>query len=511
MARFRISLCLLASGLVGHAAPPNIVCILSDDMGYGDPHHAGGKVPTPHLDRMAAEGMRFIDAHTSSAVCTPTRYGLLTGRYNWRSTLKSAVLQGNSQPLLEEDRVTVAEFLKEAGYRTAMVGKWHLGLGWSRLPESRKADSGPTEGAGWGLDYGKKVARGPLTEGFDEDFIISASLDMAPFVYLKNDKPTAIPSVTKKWVRPGPAAADFDAVNCLRDFAKESRDFIRRSTEAKDKPFFLYLPLSSPHTPIVPSEAWKGKSGIGDYGDFLMETDWAVGEVLAELEAQGVAKNTLVVFTSDNGFAPYAGLKEQVAKGHKPVGDLRGTKADVYEGGHRVPFLVRWPEVVKAGSTSSATVCLNDFFATAADAIGKLSNVPPTVAEDSFTLLPLLKGTEGYARGFTVHHSINGSFAIRQGYWKLCLCPDSGGWSDPKPDSPASKAAYPVQLFDLAKDPAEQKNLAESEPERVKELAALLAKAIREGRTTPGAAQSNDGKPITFPERVTALLPVLKE
>ena len=515
MASFRFPLRLSVLGLLAmgfaHAASPNIVCILSDDMGYGDPQHAGGKVPTPHLDRLAAEGMRFTDAHTSSAVCTPTRYGLLTGRYNWRSTLKSGVLQGNSEPLLEKDRVTVAEFLKEAGYRTGMVGKWHLGLGWSKLKKNRTAESGPTEGVGWGLDYSATVARGPLAEGFDEDFIISASLDMPPFVYLRNDKATAIPKVTKTWVRPGAAAADFEAVNCVRDFAKESRDFIRRSAEAKDKPFVLYLPLSSPHTPVVPSEAWKGKSGIGDYGDFLMETDWVVGEVLAELEAQGVAKNTLLVFTSDNGFAPYVGLKEQVAKGHKPVGDLRGAKADVYEGGHRVPFLVRWPEVVKGGGTTSATICLNDFFATAADAIGKLSNIPASAAEDSFTLMPLLKGADGYARGFTVHHSINGSFAIRQGNWKLCLCPDSGGWSEPKPGTPASKEAYPVQLFDLAKDPAESKNLAESEPERVKELATLLAKAIRDGRTTPGERQSNDGKAIDFPERVTALLPVLKE
>ncbi|MEK7949756.1 sulfatase family protein [Luteolibacter soli] len=515
MEPFRFCLRALALGTlavgIAHAASPNIVFILSDDMGYGDPHYAGGKVPTPNLDRLTTEGMRFTDAHTSSAVCTPTRYGVLTGRYNWRSTLKDGVLQGNSPPLLGNDRTTVAEFLKEAGYRTAVFGKWHLGLGWSKLAKNRTAESGPTEGTGWGLDYEKKVTRGPLTEGFDEDFIIPASLDMAPFVYLRNDKPTAIPTVTKTWVRPGAAAADFEAVNCIPDFAKEARGFIRRSAEAKDKPFFLYLPLSSPHTPLVPSEAWKGKSGIGDYGDFLMETDWAVGEVLAELEAQGVAKDTLLVFTSDNGFAPYVGLKEQIDKGHKPVGDLRGAKADVYEGGHRVPFIVRWPGVVKAGSSSSATICLNDFFATAADAIGKLSDIPPSAAEDSFTLMPLLKGTDGYARAFTIHHSVNGSFAIRQGDWKLCLCSDSGGWSDPKPGTPEAKAAYPVQLFDLAKDPAEKKNLAESEPERVKELAAVLAKAIREGRTRPGAPQSNDGKAIEFPERVTELLPVLKD
>ncbi|MCW1887763.1 arylsulfatase [Luteolibacter flavescens] len=507
----RILLALLAIGALAQAAPPNIVFILADDMGYGDPRHAGGKAPTPHIDRLAAEGMRFTDAHTSSSVCTPTRYGLMTGRYNWRSTLKQGVLQGNSQPLLEKDRTTVAEFLKYEGYSTSVVGKWHLGLGWSRLPRNRKADSGPTEGTGWGLDYRGKLPRGPLAEGFDESFIIPASLDMGPFLYLRDDKPTAIPSVTKTWLRPGAAAADFEAVKCLPDFARESRDFIRRSAEAKDKPFFLYLPLTSPHTPIVPGAEWKGKSGIGDYGDFLMETDWVVGEVLAELEAQGVARHTLVIFTSDNGFAPYADLKAQLEKGHKPLGDLRGTKADIFEGGHRVPFLVRWPEVVKAGGTSSATICLNDFFATAADAVGKLSSIAPTAAEDSFSLMPLLKGEGGYARGFTIHHSAKGAFAIRQGSWKLCLCPDSGGWSDPKPDSAEAKELYPVQLYDLEKDPAEKVNLAEKEPERVKEMAALLAKAIREGRTTPGPKQENDGEAIVFPERVRGLLPVLGE
>jgi arylsulfatase A len=354
------------------------------------------------------------------------------------------------------------------------------------------------------------VKRGPLTLGFDESFIISASLDMAPFVYLRNDKPTAIPTVTKTWLRPGPAAVDFEAENCLRDFAKEARGFIKRSAADKEKPFFLYLPLTSPHTPVVPSEKWKGKSGIGNYGDFLMETDWVLGEVLAELDAAGIAKDTLVIFTSDNGFAPAAKLAEQLEHGHKPLGDLRGTKADIWEGGHRTPFLVRWPAVVKPATTSAATICTTDFFATAAEAIGKLGSIPATAAEDSFSLMPLLKGEPTNARTFTIHHSINGSFAIRQGEWKLCLCPDSGGWSNPKPNSPEAAAAYPVQLYNLKEDPAESKNLAEKETERVKELAATLAKAIREGRTTPGAAQSNDGKPIAFPERVESLLPVLK-
>lgn len=502
---------LLLSATAFSATPPNIVFVLADDMGYGDPKHAGGKAPTPHIDRMVAEGMRFTDAHSSSAVCTPTRYGLLTGRYNWRSTLKSGVLQGNSQPLIPGGRSTVASFLKGLGYQTAIVGKWHLGLGWKRLPEARKAASGPTEGPGWALDYESKLERAPLSLGFDESFIIPASLDMPPFIYLRNDKPTAIPTVTKTWLRPGAAAADFEAVNCLSDFAKESREFIRRSAAVKGKPFFLYLPLTSPHTPVVPSGRWKGKSGIGDYGDFLMETDWVLGEIIAELETAGVSKNTLLIFASDNGFAPYAGLDKLLARAHKPLADLRGTKADIFEGGHRIPFLARWPEVVKPGSVSSATICLNDFFSTAADIAGKLSSIPPDAAEDSFSLLPLLKGEGTYSRSFTIHHSSNGSFAIRQGDWKLCLCPDSGGWSDPKPGSPAAAIAYPVQLYNLKDDPAESNNLAEKEAGRVRELAAILAGAIKQGRTTPGPGQSNDGEPVEFPERVTRLLPVLQQ
>jgi arylsulfatase A-like enzyme len=451
--------------------------------------------------------MRFTDAHTSSSVCTPTRYGILTGRYNWRSTLKQGVLGGNSQPLMPAERQTVASFLAKDGYRTGMVGKWHLGLGWDRLAEARKAETGPTQGEGWQLDYTQTVGRGPLAFGFQEDFLISASLDMAPFVYLKNDKPTAIPTVTKKWLRPGPAAKDFEANRCLRDFTREARDFIKRAGKEK---FFLYLPLTSPHTPIVPSDEWKGKSGIGAYGDFLMETDWVVGEVMSELESAGISKDTLLIFTSDNGFAPAAGLQEQLKQGHKPLGDLRGTKADIWEGGHRVPFLVRWPATVQAGSTCATTICTTDFFATAADITGKSGAITPGAAEDSFSMLPLLKGEDGYKREFTIHHSINGSFAIRKGDWKLCLCPDSGGWSEPKPGSESSKTAYPVQLYNLKEDPAESKNLAEQEQERVKELTTTLAKAIKEGRTTPGPAQSNDGKAITFPDRVEALLPLLK-
>jgi arylsulfatase A-like enzyme len=485
------------------AASPNIVYILADDMGYGDPAHAGGKIATPHLDRLAKEGMRFTDAHTSSSVCTPTRYGILTGRYNWRSPLKRGVLNGFSKPLIPETRMTVAGMMKEAGYETSVIGKWHLGLDWAKLEAP-----GSGKGAGWNVDYSKKAEKGPVALGFTEDFLLSASLDMPPYLYLRNDVPVGIPTVTKAFKlpnRPGPATEDFEAENVLTDLAREARGFIGRSAEAK-KPFFLYLPLTSPHTPLVPTEKWRGKSGLGDYADFVMETDWVVGEVLAELDARGVANSTLVFFTSDNGCSPMAGIPELAAQGHKVSGTLRGHKADIFEGGHRVPFLARWPEAVKAGSECHATVCTTDLFATAADILGKA--LPENAAEDSFSMLPLLKGTDGFTRPYTIHHSINGSFAIRQGKWKLSLCPGSGGWSDPKPGKD-TKGLYPVQLYDLEADLGETKNLAEKNVEKVKELADLLAKSIRDGRSNPGPKRENDGWPGTTPKEVLELLPQL--
>ena len=316
----------LSSAALGASNKPNVIFILADDLGYGDLSHADGRAGTPHCDRLAREGMRFTDAHTTSSVCTPTRYGIVTGRYNWRSTLKKGVLWGLSEPLVAADRLTTPKFLQQNGYHAGVVGKWHLGLGWQMLPngEKRQAKTGPTKGDGWQIDYGKKVSGGPLAIGFDESFIIPASLDMFPYVYLQNDKPTAWATVTKAFHRPGPCAEDFEAINCLRDFAREAGAFIDARAKERDKPFFLYLPLSSPHTPIVPSKPWQGKSDIGKYGDFLMETDWVVGEVLQALDRHRLAKDTIVIFATDNGCSPAAKIPALVAKGHKPNADWRG-------------------------------------------------------------------------------------------------------------------------------------------------------------------------------------------
>jgi len=511
MTRTLKSLLLALAALAGTALArdrPNLIVILADDMGIGDVSHNGGKAPTPHIDRLAREGMRFTDAHSSSSVCTPTRYALLTGRYNWRSPLKKGVLGGTSECLIRHGETILPAFLGDSGYRSTVVGKWHLGLGWSKLDEPARAESGPTEGAGWGIDYTERAAGGPCDLGFDEDFLFPASLDMAPYVYLRNDRVIERPTVTKEFHpnRKGPAVRDMVPEQCLGDFAREARAFIARQAEQED-PFFLYLPLTSPHTPIAPSERWVGKSAIGPYGDFLMETDWVVGEVMAELEACGELDETLIVFTADNGCSPQAGIPELEKRGHHPCGELRGHKADLYEGGHRVPFLVRWPGKVKPGTRSDRTLCQTDLFATFAGLLGR----EPEGAEavDSVSFLPTLLGEEQGPRGATVHHSINGSFALRKGPWKLCLCPGSGGWSAPKPGVAWKDKSLPrVQLFKLDEDPGETRNLEARFPEKVEELAAELAAIIAKGRSTPGPEQPNHGA-IPFRKELTERFPGL--
>ena len=493
-------------------AAPNFVFILADDMGYGDVSHAGGRIPTPSLDTLRAEGMRFTDAHTTSSVCTPTRYGILTGRYNWRSRLKRSVLFPPDRSIMNPDRTTIAGFLKDRGYRTCVVGKWHLGLSWHMLATPAKAAAGPTRGTCWNIDFSKPPQQGPLKLGFTEDFLFPASLDMAPYVYLRNDRVTAIPTVSKGWNRQGPATPDFEARNCLIDFARESRSFIKSAADSKS-PFFLYLPLTSPHTPIVPSEKWRGKTPLGTYGDFVMETDWVVGEVMQELAEQKLTEDTLFLFTTDNGCSPAAGIPKLISQGHKPNGDWRGHKADIYEGGHRVPFVVRWPARVKPGSSCDLTVCTTDYFATVADILGvRGRKFPQNMAEDSFSFLAALEnpGLQTPTRPYTIHHSINGSFAIRKGPWKLCLCPGSGGWSAPKPGKALQdKSLPPIQLFDLANDPSETMNLQGERPEIVRDLVDDLYHAIKAGRSNSGSPSSNEGWPKTFPRKVLQLFPQL--
>ena len=478
---------------------PNILYILADDLGYGDVHclnPARGKIGTPNLDRLAGQGMVFTDAHAGSSVCTPSRYGILTGRYAWRTRLQTGVLGGFSPPLIGPGQLTVPAFLKQHGFATACIGKWHLGMTWPRRTAGKFGDgiSGAAESKSAlnDVDWTKPVRNGPTTIGFDSFFGISASLDMPPFVFIRNDRVTEVPTVEKKWLRSGPAAAGFEAGDVLPKLVEEAAAAIESlAAGAKaGKPFFLYLPLTSPHTPILPGKNWKGKSGLGDYGDFVMETDWAVGEVIASLEKSGTAGNTLVIVTSDNGCSPAAGTARLEAKGHFPSAGFRGYKSDIWDGGHRIPFIVRWPDRVKAGSQCPETVCLTDLMATCADILG--ARLPDNAGEDSASILPALTGKGGAPHEAVVHHSINGMFAIRQGRWKLELCAGSGGWGEPRDDQAAGKGLPNIQLYDLDADPAETKNLKAEHPDVVARLTAILEQYVRNGRSTPGPKQPND-------------------
>lgn len=489
------------SAPVGAAERPNIIFILADDLGIGDVRafNRDSKIATPRLDRMAAEGMKFTDAHTPSSVCSPTRYSLLTGRYNWRSRLQNGVLGGLSPRLIEPGRMTVADLLKAQGYTTAVIGKWHLGLGWAKEPGKKVNELGIESPAQFdSVDFSQPFTDGPLALGFDYYFGIAASLDMVPYTFLENDRCTVLPGKRAQFpmmadrpdggqTRKGPAAEGFEAVDVLPRCTDKAVEWI--GTAAKSgKPFFIYLPLNAPHTPTLPTPEFAGKSGLNSYGDFVMQTDATVGRVLDALESSGAAGNTLVIFTSDNGCSPQARIPELREQGHDPCHGLRGTKADLWEGGHRVPFIARWPGKVKAGSETPAIVCLTDFFATCAQICGTAA--PEKAAEDSISFLPVLEGNAGL-RDTLVSHSIAGHFAIRRGPLKLCLTPGSGGWSPPRPGAKDAGDLPPVQLYDLSADRAEKNNLAADRPEVVKELTALLEKQVADGRSTPGEPAKN--------------------
>ena len=471
-------------------AKPNIVYILADDLGYGDVHVLNperGKIATPHMDQLAKQGMVFTDAHTSSSVCTPTRYGILTGRYNWRTHKQRGVLNGYSAPLIASDRLTVAGFLKEQGYMTACIGKWHLGLG---LPttDGKAVDK---KGAS-NIDWAGVIEDGPVSLGFDIYYGIPASLDMPPYIYVENDRFVGACSTTKAFHRTGPAHEDFEAVDVLPEIGRKAVAFIQQQDVSR--PFFAYVAFTSPHTPIVPSEAWQGKSGLGAYGDFVMQTDAVIGEIVAAIDEAGLGDNTQVIVTSDNGCSPQAGFSQLQQQGHYPSAQFRGSKADLWDGGHRVPFIVRWPAGVEAGSSSDQLICLTDLMATCADVTS--TEIPAGAGEDSVSFLPALKGKPiASDRSGVIHHSISGHFAYRQGKWKLLLAKGSGGWTSPT-EKQVSKDAPEAQLYDMENDPGETKNLYETHPEIAKRLLAQLKADITCGRSTGAGAAMNDIKKI---------------
>ena len=464
---------------------PNIVYILADDLGYGDVscHVEHPVFTTPHIDGLARNGMRFTDAH-SNAVCTPTRYTILTGRYAWRTRLKAGVTWSYDLPLINKDRRTVADVLGEQGYHTAAIGKWHLGLGWSM-------DSGVV------TDITNPLSEGPLDLGFDYFYGITASLDIPPYIYIEDDRSTSnvidtIEAMTgKAFWRKGPIADDFDHKEVLSHLTEKAVQYIKQQAIDPD-PFFLYFALPAPHTPILPADKFKASSGTNEYGDFVLMVDDVVGQIVQTLDNQGLLDNTLLIFTSDNGCSPMADFEELASFGHRPNGLFRGGKADVYEGGHRIPFLAQWPGRIPKNSTSEALVGLVDFMATAAALVK--DTLTADTGEDSYSILPHLLGekVEIAVRNDLVHQSINGSFAIRSGPWKLALCPGSGGWSHPTPDEAKSGGLPEIQLYNLVSDPAETRNVYQDHPELVRELKGLLKQYVSNGRSTNGPPQSND-------------------
>jgi arylsulfatase A-like enzyme len=451
------------------------------------------------MDRLAAEGMIFTDAHTSSSVCTPTRYGLLTGRYNWRSKLQQGVLNGYGKPLIPNDRLTVPAFLKRNGYTTAMIGKWHLGLEIATIdgkPAAPKAGLRAKMGKGAfapeglsNIDWKGTIQGGPVDLGFDSLFGIPASLDFPPYVWIRDRNWVAAGTHAKAFRRPGPASEDFEAIDVLDKMGTESVKFIEE--HADDKPFFLYIPLSSPHTPIVPTKEWQGESGLGAYGDFVMQTDHVIGRVMKAVDDSGFAENTLIIVTADNGCSKAAKIDNLEEQGHYPSAQFRGSKADLWDGGHRVPFIVRWPNEVKAGSQCDQTICLIDLMATCADLTG--ATLPKNAGEDSVSFAPALKGEQIVStRKGIVHHSISGHFAYRQGKWKLLLAKGSGGWTAPDEKAAAAGGAPIAQLYDMENDPGETTNLYESQPQVAARLLAQLEADIARGRSTDGVAARND-------------------
>ncbi len=478
---------------------PNIIFIFADDMGYGDVSalNAEGKIPTPHLDKMVANGLNFTDAHTSSSVSTPSRYGALTGRYNWRSPLKENVVSGFAPPLILPGRETMASMLKKAGYATACIGKWHLGWDWDFKEPVTDFEGTSVETTNM-VNFDKPIKNGPIDIGFDYFYGHSCSLDIPPYVYVENDMPTSNPTEYTQskdrygWWRKGITGDDFDHRETLSHFTDKTIDYIE-SQASEESPFFVYLPYPAPHTPILPSEEWMGKSGLNPYADYVMMLDNEVGRLMAALEKLGMDENTIVVFSADNACSPAAKIGELHEKGHYPNYIYRGHKADLFEGGHRVPCIVQWKAGIEAGTESHQTMCITDLYATFADIVG----VPicDTEAEDSYNFNPVFNDPtyDTPIRQTTIHHSFDGEFAIRMGDWKLLATASSGGWSAPRPGNlEALKDLPPMQLYNLKTDPSETTNLVNEHPEIAQKLLNTLRKEIVQGRCTPGAPQHNE-------------------
>jgi arylsulfatase A len=468
---------------------PNIIIIYADDMGYGDlaVQNPESKIPTPYLDRLASEGMRFTDAHSSSGVCSPSRFALLTGMYHWRR--RHEIIRAFGTPdFFESSDVTIAEMLRNEGYQTAMIGKWHLGWEWDeiRIREGNNRDPGI-------YDWSKPIPGGPVDRGFDYYFG-DGTINFPPYTWIENDRFLEPPlyeldlqgreTREGRWeFRDGPMAKDWNPYDVLPTMTEKAVEYINSRTS--ETPFFFYFSLPSPHAPIIPNEEFWGKSGAGGYGDFVYQTDWVSGQVLEALKENGLDENTIVIFTSDNGAERYAW--ERARKyGHFSSGKLRGLKRDVWEGGHRVPFIIRWPGMIEPGSVSDEVISQVDLKATFASIAGyRLSD---DEAHDSYDLTPVFLGREydHPLREATIHNTFEDKFAIRKGKWLFIN--NSSGEQFESPDWYDELRGYETfdtdgLLFDMSVDPGQRNNLYSEFPEVAVELENLLHQYRNSTRT----------------------------
>lgn len=491
------------------SSKPNIVIIYADDMGYGDMscQNPDSKISTPNLDRFASQGMRFTNAHSASGVSSPSRYSLLTGRYHWRGYLTKGIVSQWGDPAIEKGRTTIASMLKEQGYYTACIGKWHLGEiypfkkglgqndpakhGWTPISMNGKENWTPDA-----FDWKLPIKEGPTSKGFDY-YYGTGVINFPPYTWIENDKILEEPvemletGITRtaegSWeCRPGPAAKNWDITHVPIRLMEKTIEWIN-TRKGKRKPFFLYYALPSPHAPIIPDEQFIGKSKAGGYGDYMVQTDWMIGQILETLKKNRLEKNTIVIFTSDNGPEQYA-YQRIINYDHYSMGDLRGLKRDLWEGGHRIPFIVRYPGVVPAGSVSSELICQTDLMATIAGIVG--ISLPENAGEDSFNMINVFKGnlSEKPVRDYIIHHSPNGNFAIRKDNWVLFEATSGGVSKEPvwiKQKFNYQPDTTPMVLYDLNNDIKERRNLYTEYPDRANELKALLDKSRKEGRSTP--------------------------
>jgi arylsulfatase A len=506
---FLVSLPLLAATISFTPAiaqeKPNIVIIFADDMGYGDVSglNPDARTQTPAIDKLIGEGLIFNKAHASASVCTPSRYGLLTGRYAFRSQHAARGIWGFDQPVIEPGRETLASVLKRAGYSTACIGKWHLGVGWQTKDGKNPALD---EKTGWSnVDYSKKVSGGPNDYGFDYSFIHPASLDIPPYVFLRNHEvidpdiilttdhypsrqENTIYAWDKKhtddlaiywekgvWWRQGEMSRSFRVEDCLSEIVKEGVAFIERQTSERQRsPFFLYLPLTGPHTPWMPTDRFKGKSAAGRYGDFIFDIDDAVNQVKNALVRNGIEKNTMLIFSSDNG--AYWPQEEIELYAHDSNQGRKGQKGDVWDGGHRIPLIISWPGKIAQPATYQYLVSLTDLFAT----VCILTGQKPAAyqGEDSYSFMHVINGNmEEIVRHSMVHHSSGDFYGIRNDYWKYIDGLGSGGFSWPEKLTPA-KNGPSGQLYNLKEDATESRNLFFQYPEKVAELSKVLKDII---------------------------------